>query len=224
MNSIASNLANVTSRLHDAALAAKRDPASVRLIAVGKFHPQESVLAALEAGQRLFGENRVQEAKAKFPALRAAYPDIELHLIGPLQTNKADDAVRVFDVIEVLDRSELAEALAKAMRKTGRHLPCYIEINIGSEPQKAGIAPEQLSDFLKLCREQHGLTITGLMCIPPQGDDPQASFARLRDLAKAHHLPHISMGMSADFEIAIREGATEVRIGTAIFGERPLLK
>jgi len=220
MNSIASNLTNVTSRLHAAALAAKRDPASVRLIAVSKYHPSESVLAALEAGQRVFGENRVQEAKAKFPPLRAAYPDIELHLIGPLQTNKADDAVRVFDVIEVLDRIELAEALAKAMRKIGRHLPCYIEINIGLEPQKAGIAPEQLSDFLKLCRDKHGLTITGLMCIPPQGDDPQAAFARLRDLAKAHNLPHISMGMSADFESAIREGATEVRIGTAIFGER----
>jgi hypothetical protein len=220
MHSIASNIDALQERLRQTALACGREADSVRLVAVSKFHPQESVVAALEAGQRLFGENRVQEARGKFPFLRAAYPDFELHLIGPLQTNKAEEAVKIFDVIETLDRPELAAALAKAMLKTGRRLPCYIEINIGNEPQKAGIAPEQLGDFLRLCREEHGLEIVGLMCIPPQTEGPQPYFAQLKKLADAHNLPHISMGMSADFEAAIRAGATEVRIGTAIFGER----
>jgi pyridoxal phosphate enzyme (YggS family) len=162
----------------------------------------------------------VQEAKGKFPDLRAACPDIELHLIGPLQTNKAEEAVKIFDVIETLDRPELAAALSKSMRKTGRTLPCYIEINIGNEAQKAGIRPEQLDDFLRLCRDEHGLKVIGLMCIPPQDENPAPHFARMKQLADTHHLPHLSMGMSADFEIAIQEGATEVRVGTAIFGER----
>jgi PLP dependent protein len=220
MNSIATHIVALRKRLRKTALAAGRSGDSVHLVAVSKFHAEQAVRAALDAGQRLFGENRVQEAKAKFPHLRAAYPDIELHLIGSLQTNKADDAVRVFDVIETLDRPELAEALAKAMRKTGRALPCYIEINSGHEAQKAGIAPEKLGDFLRLCRETHNLTVTGLMCIPPLAEDPRPHFAELRRLAEAHGLPHISMGMSADFETAIEEGATEVRIGTAIFGPR----
>jgi len=218
--SIAAHLTAINERLRRAALAVGRDAGSVRLVAVSKFHSQEVVRSALEAGQRLFGENRVQEAKAKFLPLRATYPDIELHLIGPLQTNKTDDAVRIFDVIDTLDRPQLAEALAKAMQKTGRFLPCFIQINSGHEEQKAGIAPEKLGDFLNLCRDTHGLTVAGLMCIPPQAGDPRSHFAALRRLAEAHGLLHISMGMSADFEAAIGEGATEVRIGTAIFGER----
>lgn len=220
MNSIASNLEAIRSRLRTASLASGRKADDVRLVAVSKFHPQEAVFEALRAGHRLFGENRVQEAKGKFPEIRAQYPDIELHLIGPLQTNKADDAVKVFDVIETLDRPSLAEALAKAMKKAQRFLPCYIEINIGKEAQKAGIAPEQLADFLRFCRDQQGLNIIGLMCIPPQGQDPKPYFAQLRHLAATNKLPHISMGMSGDFEAAIAEGATEVRVGTAIFGER----
>jgi PLP dependent protein len=220
MDSIISNLATTKERLSKAALTAGRDEGSVRLVAVSKFQPEEAICAALEAGHRLFGENRVQEAKAKFMGLRATWPGIELHLIGALQTNKADDAVRVFDVIETLDRPELAEALAKAMKKAGRTIPCYIEINSGGEAQKAGIAPSSLGDFLRLCRDTHKLTITGLMCIPPQAEDPRPYFRELKRLAEAHGLPHVSMGMSADFEAAIAEGATEVRIGTAIFGER----
>lgn len=191
-----------------------------RLVAVSKFHPQEAVVEALKAGHRLFGENRVQEAKAKFPELRDAYPDIELHLIGPLQTNKADEAVRVFDVIETLDRPQLAAALSKAMLKSKRRIPCLIEVNIGNESQKAGIEPEKLDDFLRLCRDEYGLTIIGLMCIPPHNEDPKPYFRKMRILADHHQLPHLSMGMSGDFEDAIHEGATLVRIGTAIFGER----
>lgn len=220
MNNIAANLDVLREHIKTAARKAGRDTDTVRLVAVSKFHGGEAVEAALQAGQRLFGENRVQEAKGKFPPLRAAHPDIELHLIGPLQTNKAEEAVKIFDVIETLDRPELAAALSKAMRKTERTLPCYIEINIGDEAQKAGLKPEQLADFLRLCRDEHGLIITGLMCIPPQNENPQPYFARMKRLADTHHLPHLSMGMSADFEIAIEEGATEVRVGTAIFGER----
>lgn len=220
MSVISANLAAIKERLRKAALEAGRDVDAVRLVAVSKFHPAEAIKEALQAGHRLFGENRVQEAKSKFPELRATYPDIELHLIGPLQTNKADEAVKIFDVIETLDRPQLAAALAKAMRKANRSVPCTIEINVGKEPQKAGIDPENLSDFLRLCREEHGLNVIGLMCIPPQGEDPRPYFARLKQLADAHQLSHISMGMSADFETAVREAATEVRIGTAIFGAR----
>jgi pyridoxal phosphate enzyme (YggS family) len=220
MDLIAVNFAALRARIENAAQKAGRNVGAVRLVAVSKFHGAESVAAALAAGQRLFGENRVQEAKGKFLGLRNAYPDIELHLIGPLQTNKAEEAVKIFDAIETLDRPDLAVALAKAMRKTGRALPCYIEINIGNETQKAGIQPEQLGDFLRLCREEHGLRVAGLMCIPPQNENPQPYFARMKQLAGMHHLPHLSMGMSADFESAIQEGATEIRVGTAIFGER----
>jgi pyridoxal phosphate enzyme (YggS family) len=220
---ISTNLTFVRQKLDEAIQKAGRKLSDVRLIAVSKFHDRDAVKVALQAGQRLFGENRVQEARDKFPPLRESYPDIELHLIGPLQTNKAADAVRLFDVIETLDRPALAEALAKAMTKLDRHVPCYIEINIGKEPQKAGIAPEALADFLKLCRDTYSLTVTGLMCIPPEGRDPRPYFVQVRQLAEQHQLSHISMGMSADYEIAIAERATEVRIGTAIFGERPKL-
>jgi pyridoxal phosphate enzyme (YggS family) len=220
MNVVVNNLASIIGRLRRAACDVGRDATSVRLVAVSKFHPSEAVQVALAADHRVFGENRVQEAKAKFLPLRKHYPDIELHLIGPLQTNKAEDAVKIFDVIETLDRPQLAKALAEAMHRSGRQVPCYVEINIGEEPQKAGIQSEALPSFLKLCRQEYGLMIIGLMCIPPQGQDPRPYFARLKQLADAHQLPHVSMGMSGDFEVAIEEGATEVRIGTALFGER----
>lgn len=218
VNTIAVNLAATRRAIAEAAIAAGRDPAGVRLIAVSKFHDGAAVQAAMAAGQYCFGENRVQEAAEKFAALRT--PELELHLIGPLQTNKAEAAVRLFDVIQTLDRAKLAAALAKAIQKTGRHPRLYVEINSGHEAQKAGIAPEALDDFLRLCRDAYALTVSGLMCIPPQTDDPAPHFRLLKDLADRHALPHISMGMSADFTQAIACGATEVRIGTAIFGAR----
>jgi PLP dependent protein len=178
------------------------------------------VRAALDAGQRMFGENRVQEALAKYPALRPAFPDLELHLIGPLQTNKVRDAVAHFDVIETVDRPHLAEALAREMARTGRHLPCFIEVNTGEEPQKSGVMPASADAFIADCRDRLGLSIEGLMCIPPEHEDPSAHFALLRDIARRNGLGKLSMGMSADFEIAIRFGATHVRVGTAIFGAR----
>ena len=221
MSTIAANLHSLIARMHAAAATAYRAPNSIQLIAVSKFHPASSVREALVAGHRVFGENRVQEAKAKFPALRAEYPDLELHLIGPLQSNKAEDAVRLFDVIHTIDRPSVADAVAKAMRKTSRSPRLYLEINIGAEPQKTGLLPEQLDAFLTACRDAYGLKICGLMCIPPQAKDPTPHFLHLADLAHRHHLPHLSMGMSSDFESAIRAGATEIRIGTALFGERP---
>ncbi len=209
MTSVAANIAAARERLQ-----------GKTLIAVTKNQSVEAVREALAAGQRVFGENRVQEAQKKFADLRVAFPDIELHLIGPLQTNKAKDAVEFFDVIQTLDRPELAEALAKAMRKTGKTPRLYIEVNIGLEPQKSGIAPDKAEAFLTLCRDAYKLSVSGLMCIPPQGKNPKPYFCALRDLAENLSLPHVSMGMSADFETAIACGATEVRIGTALFGER----
>ncbi len=209
MSVIADNLAQIRARAKTATL-----------IAVSKTRNVEEIREALEAGQRVFGENRVQEAQAKFPALRTAYPDIELHLIGALQTNKAQAAVELFDVIQTLDRRPLADAVAKAIRKTGRAPSLYIEINIANEPQKAGILPEELEAFITYCREKCGLSITGLMCIPPHDLDPAPFFRLMRVMADTFALPHLSMGMSGDFETAIECGATEVRVGTAIFGER----
>jgi pyridoxal phosphate enzyme (YggS family) len=199
---------------------ARRDPASVELLAVGKTHPAERMLPLLAAGHRAFGENRVQEAQAKWPALRRAYPDLRLHLIGPLQTNKVKDAVALFDTIETLDRPRLAEALAQEMARTGKRPECYVEINIGAEPQKAGIAVEAAETFIADCRERLGLPVTGLMCIPPEGADPAPLFRRLAAIAGRHALARLSMGMSGDFEQAVAEGATEVRVGSAIFGAR----
>jgi PLP dependent protein len=219
MNDISGNLKAVRRAVEAAAKGAGRAPASVGLLAVSKGHDEGAVMTALKAGQLAFGENRVQDAKAKFARLKEQYPSLQLHLIGPLQTNKAEDAVRLFDVIETLDRPALADALAKAIKKVGRTPKLYIEVNIGREPQKAGIAPEVLGDFLASCRERQ-LEIGGLMCIPPQADDPTPHFMMLKELAAQHKLPEISMGMSADFETAIHCGSTEVRIGTAIFGKR----
>ena len=220
---IAANLAAVRGRIEAAARVAGRPEGSVTLVAVSKTHPIEAVRAALRAGQRIFGENRVQEALQKFPVLRREFPDLALHLIGPLQTNKAKDAVAYGDVIETVDRPRLAEALAREMEKTGRRLPCFIEVNIGEEPQKAGVSPAAADAFIADCRDRLQLPIEGLMCVPPEHEEPAPYFALLREIAKRNGLGKLSMGMSADFETAIRFGATHVRIGTAIFGARRLM-
>jgi PLP dependent protein len=217
---IAVNLAAVRDRIGAAARAAGRSPQSVALVAVSQTHPAESVRAALTAGHRLFGENRVQEAQAKYPRLREAFPDLVLHLIGPLQTNKVKDAVALFDVIESVDRPRLAAALAEEMARSGRQLPCLVEVNTGEEPQKAGVLPEAADGFIVECRDRLGLRIAGLMCVPPQDEPPAPHFALLREIARRTGLELLSMGMSADFETAIRFGATHVRVGTAIFGAR----
>ena len=220
MEAISANLATVRGRIEAAARAAGRPAEGVTLVAVSKTHPADSVRAALAAGQRVFGENRVQEAIAKFPGLRRDYPDLKLHLIGPLQTNKVKDAVVHCDVIETVDRARLAEALAREMEKTGRRLPCFIEVNTGEEAQKAGALPEAADAFIADCRGRLGLPVVGLMCIPPEHEEPALHFALLREIAKRNGLDQLSMGMSADFETAIRFGATHVRVGTAIFGAR----
>ena len=176
--------------------------------------------AALQAGQRVFGENRVQEALAKFPGLRGDFPDLKLHLIGPLQTNKVKDAVAHCDVIETVDRPRLAEALMREMERSGRQLSCFVEVNTGEEAQKAGVFPEMADRFIADCRDRLGLPIVGLMCIPPEDEEPALHFALLREIARRNGLDRLSMGMSADFETAIRFGATHVRVGTAIFGAR----
>ena len=217
---IAANLDAVRARIAAAARAAGRLPSSVALVAVGKTHPTASLRAALVAGHRLFGENRVQEAQAKYPALREAFPDLVLHLIGPLQTNKVRDAVALCDVIETVDRPRLAAALAQEMARSGRRLPCFVEVNTGEEPQKAGVLPADADAFVVDCRDRLGLPIRGLMCVPPQDEAPAPHFALLREIARRSGLDLLSMGMSADFEEAIRFGATHVRVGTAIFGPR----
>jgi hypothetical protein len=217
---IAANLAAVRERIAAAARAAERAPESVALVAVSKTHPAASVRHALMMGHRVFGENRVQEAQAKYPELREEFPDLALHLIGPLQTNKVRDAVVLFDVIESVDRLRLAEALAREMQHTGRRPPCLIEVNTGEEPQKAGIMPADADGFILECREQLDLPIIGLMCVPPLDEEPAPHFALLREIGRRNGLEILSMGMSADFEKAIRFGATHVRVGTAIFGAR----
>ena len=220
---IAANLAAVRGRIEAAARAVGRAADAVSLVAVSKTHPAAAVRAALKAGQRVFGENRVQEALAKFPGLRREFPDLTLHLIGPLQTNKVKDAVARFDVIETVDRPRLAEALAREMARTGRRLPCLIEVNIGEEPQKAGVLPAAADQFIRDCRDRVGLAIVGLMCIPPEHEEPAPYFALLREIARRNGVDQLSMGMSADFETAIRFGATYVRVGTAIFGARRVI-
>jgi len=218
---IVAALAGIRGRMAAAARAAERDPAAVTLVAVGKTHGAAAIEAAIRAGQRIFGENRVQEAAAKYPALRERHPGLELHLVGPLQSNKTADAVGLFDVLETLDREKLARALA-AERDKGRRLPrCYIQVNTGEEPQKAGVAPAKAAAFVRLCRDELALPVEGLMCIPPAGEEPAPHFALLAKLAREQGLPAVSMGMSGDFETAIRLGATHVRVGTAIFGARP---
>jgi hypothetical protein len=218
---IATGLASIRARIAQACARANRPPGSVTLVAVSKTNPQAAVLAALAAGQSVFGENRVQEAAEKFPALRTAHPAMRLHIIGGLQTNKARDAVRIADVIETIDRPRLAAAIAEAMAKEGRRPDCLVQVNTGEEPQKSGVPRAEADAFIRAAREAHGLPVTGLMCIPPVEDDPRPHFAYLANLAAKHGLAEVSMGMSADFEAAIAEGATLVRVGSAIFGARP---
>lgn len=208
-------------RIAAAARSAGRDPASVTLVAVSKVQPPERIEAALAAGQRVFGENYVQEAKGRWPALRERYPGIELHLIGALQSNKTAEAVALFDVIQTLDRERLARALVKERDKQGRLPRLFVQVNTGEEPQKAGILPDGLDRFLDLCRDGLGLEIEGLMAIPPDGDDIAPHAALLAKFAERHGLAGRSIGMSADYEVAVRFGATHVRVGSAIFGARP---
>lgn len=203
-----------------AARAAGRDPASATLVAVSKTFAADEIVPVIEAGQRVFGENRVQEAKAKWPGLRARYPGLELHLIGPLQSNKAREAVALFDAIHTIDRPKIAAAIADEMAKQGRALELFVEVNTGGEPQKAGVLPEAADGFLAQCRDEFGLTIAGLMCIPPADEVPAPHFALLHKIAKRNGLAQLSMGMTADFASAISFGATHVRVGTAIFGAR----
>jgi PLP dependent protein len=213
-------LTTVRSQIAAACQAVGREPANVTLIAVTKTFGSETILPAIAAGHRVFGENRVQEAKAKWPALRMEYSDLEIHLIGPLQSNKAREAVALFDVIHTVDRASLCAALAKEMERQGRQPKLLVEVNTGAEPQKAGVLPEDTDAFVRACRESYGLTIRGLMCIPPFDEAPAPHFALLAKLAARNGLDWLSMGMSADFATAIQFGATHVRIGTAIFGER----
>jgi pyridoxal phosphate enzyme (YggS family) len=207
-----------------AAKAAGRDAASVRLVAIAKTFGADAVVPVLEAGHRIFGENRVQEARAKWPALRARYPGVELHLVGALQSNKARDAVELFDAIHSIDRARIADAIASEMARQGRHLELFIQVNTGAEPQKAGVAPGETAGLLGHCRDDLGLAIAGLMCIPPVEEEPGVHFAFLAKLAGEIGLASLSMGMSADFETAISFGATHVRVGSEIFGARARLQ
>ncbi|MFT8718635.1 YggS family pyridoxal phosphate-dependent enzyme [Acetobacter sp.] len=218
---IAVALDEVRKKIAKAERQSGRDAAAVTLVAVSKFHPLSAVEAALAAGQRVFGENRVQEAASKFPVLRQRYPDLRLHLIGGLQTNKARDAVRIADMIESLDRPSLSDALVRAADQEGRLPELLIEVNTGDEPQKFGVAREEADAFIRDSITRFGPKLRGLMCIPPADQDPRPHFRFLKALADQHGLPVRSMGMSADFPEAIAEGATLVRVGSAIFGARP---
>lgn len=215
----AGKLAEAKARLKAALTEAGRDT-PVDIVAVTKTQTPDRILPLLEAGCRRFGENRVQEAAAKWPPLKMRYPDVTLHLIGPLQTNKADDAVALFDVIESLDRPKLARVLAAATKKAGRQPTLFIQVNTGEEPQKAGVLPLEVDALLEACRREHGLAITGLMCIPPSHEPPAPHFALLAKIAQRNGLEKLSMGMSSDYDIAAQLGATHVRIGSALFGER----
>ena len=212
-----SSLDPILARMAAAARAAGRDPADVTLVAVSKQQPWEHIQPVLDEGQRIFGENRVQDAEARWAERRS---EIELRLIGPLQTNKAKEAVAFFDVIETLDRDKLARVLADEMQKAARAPRLYVQVNTGEEPQKAGVAPPDADAFIAACRGEYGLTVEGLMCIPPEAEPPGMHFALLAKIAARNGLAKLSMGMSADFETAIRFGATSVRVGSALFGAR----
>lgn len=219
MDQPATPLAEIRSRIDAAARLARRKPDSVTLVAVSKTHEADAIRPLLEEGQRVFGENRVQEAEAKWPTLRAEFPDVELHLVGQLQSNKAEEAVALFDCIHSLDRESLVAALGKAMAKAGRKVPCFIQVNIGAEEQKGGCAVADLPALLASARAA-GIEVIGLMCVPPAGIEPAPFFALLDKLAADHGLPCLSMGMSEDFETAVTLGATHVRVGSALFGAR----
>jgi PLP dependent protein len=213
------NLSHIVARIDAARKAAVKPAASTTLVAITKTHPAETIIPALIAGQRVFGENRVQEASAKWPAIRSNYSDVELHLVGPLQTNKVRDAIALFDAIQTLDRPKLADALRTEMDRTDRTPSLFIQVNTGEEPQKSGVLPREAPALIAHARTL-GLPLKGLMCIPPASENPAPHFALLRKIAEEHDLPLLSMGMSSDFEIAIRFGATHVRVGSAIFCER----
>ncbi|MFN3546213.1 MAG: YggS family pyridoxal phosphate-dependent enzyme [Mesorhizobium sp.] len=220
MNASVERLRDVQARVTAAEVEARRRPGCVRLVAVSKTFDADAIRPVIEAGQRAFGENRVQEAQAKWPALKAEYPDIDLHLIGPLQSNKAKEAVALFDVIETIDRDKIAAELAKEMAKQGKAPRLYVQVNTGLEEQKAGIDPREAVAFVQRCRSVHGLAIEGLMCIPPADENPGPHFALLAKLGEAAGVRELSMGMSGDYETAIAFGATSVRVGSAIFGGR----
>ncbi len=217
---IESPLAKVRDEIARACRDAHRDPSSVTLVAISKTFGPEAIEPVIASGQRVFGENRVQEAKAKWPALTAKHPGIELHLVGPLQSNKAREAVALFDAIHSVDRPSLCEALAKEIARQGKRPLLFVEVNTGAEPQKAGVLPEDADAFLRACRETYGLAIAGLMCIPPANEPPAPHFALTAKIARRNGLELLSMGMSADFATAIALGATHVRVGSAIFGPR----
>jgi pyridoxal phosphate enzyme (YggS family) len=217
---VESPLLKVHEEIARACAAVGRDPASVTLVAISKTFGADAIAPVIAAGQRVFGENRVQEAKAKWPALMEKHPGIELHLVGSLQSNKAKEAVSLFDAIHSLDRGSLAEALAKEIARQDRKPTLFVEVNTGAEAQKSGVLPEETDAFLAACRERHGLAIAGLMCIPPADEPPAPHFALTAKIARRNGLSLLSMGMSADFTIAIEFGATHVRVGTAIFGAR----
>ena len=215
------SLEDVRRKIAEAAKAAGREPSAIELVAVSKTFDAAAIEPLLEAGHRTYGENRVQEAARKWPALKARYPGVGLHLIGPLQTNKAADAVALFDVIQTVDREKIARAIRTELHKQSRRVRLFVQVNIGEEPQKAGVAPAETDNFVRLCRSDLGLEIDGLMCIPPAADDPAPYFALLARLARRNGLAGLSMGMSADYPVAISLGATLVRVGSAIFGTRP---
>ena len=220
MTDAVEQLATVKAKIAAAEKQAGRDPGSVKLVTVSKTFGAPEIQPVLQAGQRVFGENRVQEAQAKWPALKSEFPDIELHLIGPLQSNKAKEAVALFDVIESVDREKIAAALAAEIRKQGKAPRLYVQVNTGSEPQKAGVEPREAVSFIGRCRSVHGLAVEGLMCIPPFEENPGPHFALLEKLAREAGVEKLSMGMSGDYELAIAFGATSVRVGSAIFGVR----
>lgn len=216
-----SNLINIKEKIAAATMNAARDENDVTLVAVSKVHVAETILPVLEAGQRIFGENRVQEAADKWPAMKEKYDGVELHLIGPLQTNKVRQAVHLFDVIETVDRPKLARALSRIFEEENKTCDIYVQVNTGMENQKAGIAPDEVDGFIALCRDELGLAVKGVMCIPPFDEDATEHFKLLKSIADRNNVGIISMGMSGDFEKAIEYGATHVRVGTAVFGKRP---
>jgi PLP dependent protein len=220
MTAPASALSDIRERIIAAAHEARRDPATVNLIAVTKTFGADRILPVLDGGHRLFGENRVQEAKAKWPDLKARYPDLELHLIGPLQSNKAHEAVALFDAIHTIDREKIARAIAEEQTRQGKRLKLFVEVNTGEEPQKAGVLPLEAKAFVERCRSELGLDIAGLMGIPPVDEEPAPHFALLAKMADELGLPELSIGMSGDFQTAVMFGATYVRVGSAIFGDR----
>ncbi len=216
----ADRIAAVRSDIEAACRKSNRNPTAVTVVAISKTFAADAIEPVVAAGQRVFGENRVQEAKAKWPSLKKCHPGIELHLVGPLQSNKAKEAVALFDAIHSVDRPRLAEALGREIAKQGRNPILFVEVNTGAEPQKSGVLPEEADAFVQACRERYGLVIAGLMCIPPADEPPAPHFALTAKIASRNGLSLLSMGMSADFALAVEFGATHVRIGTAIFGDR----